>query len=350
MPVNVDVFEYTIGSIDNYSIQSARCLVELLVKNGISTKKDKRHPNRVYIGDLREVEGVKHSLEKNPDAIKCIERWEFNKNYRYSILFDITNISIESIDDIIVQNKAMDYNKIEGYENLYNEITTPSIVRDDDSILIKFNLKISALDAFGNKYKGRYPLLVILYLSEQIMEIRFDSFKSVYGIDKYKYVHNTISWFRAYLGLQIEPIKFEDICDYIKKNGEHDHVFLASQDMRMSSGGKATIDIGNDDNMVLPFIGELKMLMDQYSEDFIAAPKIKQLLEEFIYEKENLSEFPWIKFRFDEKKIEVKFTFEYGDDNVCLLQHFSSYLKSNAGRERMDYVTQYIIKTRASLK
>lgn len=142
------------------------------------------------------------------------------------------------------------------------------------------------------------------------------------------------------------PIELDDIVDYIKRNGKEKDVVLAGQDMLMASGAKATIDIGNDDNEILPFIGELKAIMEEYSEELSKVAELKTALDDFIYEKENLSEFPWVKFKFGEKSIEVKFTFNYGKENGCLLQHLYSPLKSNQGRERMDYVTNYIIDVR----
>ncbi len=117
-------------------------------------------------------------------------------------------------------------------------------------------------------------------------------------------------------------------------------------ELLMATGGKATIEVGKNDKMILPFIGELKILMENYKEEFEQVPVLKQAFQDFIFEKENLSEFPWVRFKFKENNFEVKFIFDYGQEKGCLLHHFSSSLKANQGRGRMDYVTNYIIRVR----
>jgi len=137
--------------------------------------------------------------------------------------------------------------------------------------------------------------------------------------------------------------------DYMKKYGEDDKVINSARDMLFSTGGKATIDIGKNEKMILPFIGELKEMLQEYEAEFNASPKLKGVLEEFIMEKEEMSEFIWMKFIFSEKNIPVKFTTQYGEDRVCLIKHLFSNKSTNIGRERMDYVTKYIINLRKNI-
>ena len=349
MSIEERVLDYTIETLSNYSLQSSHSLVDLLIKDGIVTKKDRKHASRIFIGDLTEREGIKQSITKNSNTIKTIEKWEFNKNYRYSMLFEAEVILDQTINDLLKNGDIQLYSDKGDFEELYPITMKPSLVRNEGMMIFKFNVKLEALDTFEIKHKRRYPILAIYNLNEQLLELRFDSIENVFACDKFRFIYEALAWIRQYLLIRVTPLDLKEVCDYISKNGRADHIIPSGQDMRLSSGAKATIEIGNDDSMVLPFIGELKNIMQQYSAEFDEAPALKEVLEDFIYEKENLSEFPWMKFHFEEHKFDVKFTFDYGKENACLIQHMHSQLKANMGKERMDSVTEYIIKIRKDI-
>lgn len=137
-----------------------------------------------------------------------------------------------------------------------------------------------------------------------------------------------------------------EIAEEIKNIGEEDDVYVSEQNMELQTGGKAIIGIGNSAKKSLPFLGELREMIRIYDEELEKVKGFKEALIKYLNDSEELSEFPWIKFLFDKYGFEVKFIFGYGDTGNCLIQHFSSNLQSNAGRERMDIVTKYIIKVK----
>nr|DAT88453.1 MAG TPA: hypothetical protein [Caudoviricetes sp.] len=342
-----NILDYTLESINEYTIQSAHRLVDLLIDEGIATKKQQDKESKLFIGNMTDKSGLKYCLKNFDMALKSVEKWEIQKNYRYSMLFDYSGFSEDRLQGLIEENYIICYNELEGFEELYPIIQKPSLIKETNSYVLKFNLGLSATDAFDNKLKKRYTILVLFYLNEKMLEIRFDSISAQFSRDKLKLIHGVIVWLEKFLQLDVQAIDLKDIVDYMKKDCQEEQVVLAGQDMLMATGAKATIDIGKSDDQVLPFIGELKDIMCEYEEEFQNAPEIRAALNNFIYEKENLSEFPWVKLKFEEKSIEVKFTFDYGEENGCLIQHFHNALKSNQGRERMDYVTNYVIKVRS---
>lgn len=346
MSLNGNILDYTLKSVNEFTTQSAHWLVDLLIKDGIATKKEKEKEQKLYIGDMTDKKGLYFCLSRMNNSIKSIEKWEFQKNYRYSMLFEISNFNESVLQKLAERQEAFWYEDIEEYEELYPIVQKPSMVKEGEKYIIKFNLKLDAISVFGEELKKRYSIIGIFYMTEKIFEIRFDGLATQFSKDKFRIAQSVLNWTREYVKVDLVPLGLENIVDYIKRNGKENEVVLAGQDMLMASGSKATIDIGNDDSEILPFIGELKAIMEEYSEELTKAAELKTALDDFIYEKENLSEFPWVKFKFSEKVIEVKFTFNYGEENGCLLQHLYSPLRSNQGRERMDYVTKYIINVR----
>ncbi len=341
-----EVLGYTLESLNEYNNQSLHKIVSILIDNGIATKKEDEKEKSIFIGKMTDKVGLSYCLSKDNSVIKSIERWEFDKNYKYSAFFDLINFDKDILAQLILDKNVVVYERDGECEELFSVAKVPSLIIQEDVIYLKFNFKLDATDAFGEKLKKRYSILAIFYTKHNLLELRFESLKNTFSNQRFRYVYDILSWIRRYLNLSIYPMDLNKIVEYIKENGKKDKVVLSGQDMLMATGGKATVEVGNSDETVLPFIGELKLLMQKYCDEFDKVPELKQIFDEFIYEKENLSEFPWVKFRFEEPVFEVKFTFDYGKEHECQLQHFHSPLKSNQGRERMDYVTQYIIKVR----
>lgn len=343
--------EYMLGSLDNYTNQVINRLVKNLVTNGVATEKEAEQGEKVYIGDkLSKKQGLRHCLSISSLAVQSVEKWEFEKNYKYSFFLTQENFSEKKLKKLIENEKVKLYDDLKGYEPLYVVAERPTVRFYEDNLYLKFLIKLKATDTEGNQSKCRYPIIVIIYSKSDIIEVRFDSMGSMYYRDKFRYVYETIAWLRNNLETNIKLLDLRDVAYFIRENGKDNRVVLAAQDMRMANGGKATVDVGNDDTNVLPFIGELKVLLEEYKEEFDKAPIIKDVLEEFIYNKENLSDFPWIKFRFEDRDIEVKITFDYGKRKISLLQHYQSQLVKNVGKERMDYVTSYLLKVRNNIK
>lgn len=146
--------------------------------------------------------------------------------------------------------------------------------------------------------------------------------------------------------MRVENIHLEPIIEYIKNN-KQDEVILFGQYMELGNGGSATLEVGKNEEYVLPFLGELKQILIEYEDEFDKSPTLKEVITQFIIEKEETSNYPWIMLRWKDeiktRSIDVKFSFNYMQQDYCLLQHYSN---ANIGMERMNYVTRYIVKSR----
>jgi len=141
------------------------------------------------------------------------------------------------------------------------------------------------------------------------------------------------------------------------------------------------LDTGDNDEDVLPLLGELKELLKSNRELFEASPQvtekldnynemaihsreikelmtineelieqniqIKELLDNFILETESASDLPWIslswKHESKSKALKVKFSFNYMQKEYSLLQY---YFNNKTEMERMNYVTRYLIENK----
>lgn len=101
-----------------------------------------------------------------------------------------------------------------------------------------------------------------------------------------------------------------------------------------------------NENYILPIIGELKEILNDHRNDLDKCPALKESLEQFMFENDELSECTWIEIMWENeikvRSIRVKFIFNYKNRMYCLLQHY--YSNVLVGMERMNHVVRYISK------
>ena len=91
----------------------------------------------------------------------------------------------------------------------------------------------------------------------------------------------------------------------------------------------------------LPYISELKSIINNYEEELDKCPNIKRELNRLVSVREKTSEYPIIEVDFVGKPVNhVKFTFDYYNTGYCMLNFYSH--KDLIGMERMDDVTEFI--------
>lgn len=114
--------------------------------------------------------------------------------------------------------------------------------------------------------------------------------------------------------------------------------------MMLPSGGNAQLDVGKNENYILPIIGELREILDNHRNELDTVPSLKESLEQFMFENDELSECSWIEIMWENeikvRNIRVKFIFNYKNHDYCLLQHY--YSNVLVGMERMNHVVRYI--------
>jgi len=295
-----------------------------------------------------------YSIDYKKDALKYMEEYEFKKSYKYSVLFNFKGYNREVLDELLKKNVIIAFsNRITDYDSVDTDINIPTVIFDDEEnkVLLKFNLKYEGYDPdTGQKKRIKYPIIAVLFINIGVLEIRFDRLGGIFRGKDAPYSLNVcrvLDWLQFHLAIVVENIYLQDLVDDIRINA--DDVVETATCLSLKGGGKATLEVGSNEDDIMPLIGELKLLMIEYEKEFNESPVIKRILNEFIKETEETSDRPWIslcwKNKVKAKNITVKFAFDYAEYNgekYCLLQHIGKQVSTG----RMDYVTSYIITYR----
>ena len=181
---------------------------------------------------------------------------------------------------------------------VYNRIESPVFWDYNEHIaFLKFNQKFDAVSPqTGKEVRTRYPVVVAFHKEEELVEIRFDTLRTIF-IDTQDvfYVH--------LISTVVNCLKREFACDLAALNLDFLvaaaqnavlGVRLVAQNMRMANGTYAELDVGKNEDYLLPFVGELSDFLLKYQNDFERVPELKEAFENFIKEKNITSDYPWI--------------------------------------------------------
>ena len=105
--------------------------------------------------------------------------------------------------------------------------------------------------------------------------------------------------------------------------------------------------------MFFPFIGELKELINENAEAFEKADEVKQILLQYLADKEATASYPYIYIKWvkpvESQSYIVKVTFDYFNQKYTLLQHITGDCK-DLGMERMNNAIKYLCQSGAFIK
>lgn len=351
---------YIKGTVDSYPIKLKKHLMHIFVKNEVVIK-DKRKVMQISldkiglknVANLSLNEQVLECLNGSKKAIDLFENWEFVKDYKYSIMLetDDFNTLINKVEAIEKKNEQDTCFKYEG------TFINPVFFVDKEYKYLKFNLLYSSYDIDERKeLLLKYPFLVVFNMKYKFIEFRFDTIKSMYlnnRHDNYIYrnfINNMIRYFHENLKIELRPMDLSFFRGIT--NEERTDLKLVAQSMRLRNGGQAQLEVGNNEDYLLPFIDELKSLMHDFGDELNNLPDFKRALNDYINEMIEMSDYPWIELVWvndiTTKNNRVKFTFNYMGEDYTLMQHM--YSQALVGMERMNHVTEYIIKNRKYCK
>lgn len=289
-------------------------------------------------------------VEKNDIALEIYERFQFMKSYKYAVLFESTDFS----KFIEISKNIQEYQFKDTDIKLFDDISSPEKMEIEDLIIIRFNKKYEAVHPqTAEELLLHYPVIVVLHKDVQIVEFRFDAIKRLFiegTRDQSLYtklIDDIIEYFYRKYSLTLKALNLEFMID-ITKNDKIDNIKLLSQYMFLKNGGKAQLTVGNNEEYILPIIGELKNIMNELKDELSQNIKIKDALEQFIYEKEETTDYPWIEVLFlDSEGIKtrnnhVKFTFNYMNKKYSLITYY--YNDTLVEMERMNDVTRFVGK------
>lgn len=350
---------YVKETILGYRENIKKYIFDLFIKNGIAKKEN-------FIGqlsleslgitsipqDMELDEQITYCIEQNECALKLFETWEFKKHYKYSVLFTCNDFSnfLEKVKAIPPLEKECEKDYV------FDTFKIPVVYFEKDYTFLKFNLKFSAIDPQIKKQIFlKYPFLIVLHHHSKIVEIRFDSLNRYFRKkNKEQTVYSDLitaitDFLNKTYNCFLDIFDLEFMIEVAKKNID---VKLTAQSMELLNGGKAKLEVGLNEEYILPFIGELKAILVNHSLELNTVPLLKEDLENFMFENEEMSNYPWIELLWEKpikaKNIRIKLNFNYMNKSYCLIQHY--YNNVLIGMERMNYVIEYIVSHRKNNK
>lgn len=343
----LEVLEKT---LDNYPGKNLKYLKKQIIDKNIAIEDKKQlnlgMDNIIDISNLELKEQIKKCLKLSQEAIKIFENWEFEKDYRYSVIFETNNFDYmweqldnKDCDESIFENEIIEEKKFNRYKK----------IKIDDRIFLKFSLALSGYHPqTGEEVLEKYIFIVVFHKKEKLVEFRFDTIGRNFEREDINYpifIKNMRNYLETAFGINLIAL---DLNFLIPIGQQQKELKLKSQSMIFSNGGNAQLDVGNNQEYVLPLIGELKILMLENKEELDKSPKLKEALEEFMYEKEEMSDYPWVELMWEDeiktRNKRVKVFFNYKNLDYPLIQHY--YNNALIGMERMNYVIKYIAENK----
>lgn len=344
--------KYLVGTACEYPQKNKRHLKNMFVDAKIATTGEQIFiapdvDSFVDIANKELNDQVKSCLANSEDARLLFEKWEFEKDYKYSTLFECSDM-----DRLYEKARLCDKRdeKLNEASRSSNGFDNPLCWEIDNYIFFKFSIYFSAVDPLnGQELLLKYPILIVVHREEEIIEFRFDTLRHLFLSERQiqtfycDLVDRLLTFSKQYLEVDLTPLNVE----FLHKI--HPGATLMSKYMMLPSGGNAHLDVGKNENYILPIIGELKEILDEHKIELDMQPSLKEALDQFMYENDEMSECPWIEIMWENeikvRSIKVKFVFNYKNHPYCLLQHyFNSVL---VGMERMNHVVRYIRQHKA---
>lgn len=352
--------EYLEKTIELYPDKVKRYIVKNFLTHRIATKKENHfkqqtldHADIIDISNKNLTDQIIACIKNSKKAIEFIEKWEFEKDYKYSSLFECDKFDevLKKAKNTVPVNKHCE-NKYISTERLCNPIGFES----EHYFFLKFNLAFSAVSLRDQEEMLiKYPVVVVFHEKYNLIEVRFDVLKNIFlsanrlqtfYLDLIMEVDN---FFNDHFDCTLEPMSLDFLVNACKQD---DSVELVAQYMKLPSGGNAQLEVGNNQEYVLPFLGELRAIIDDHQEELDKVPEFRETINQFMFEMEEMSDYPWIELLWEKeiktRSIRVKFIFNYRNSKYGLIQHYSSNVL--IGMERMNYVVKYIVDNRVGSK
>lgn len=318
--------------------------------------------NVLYFESKRDHKKVVSDTTTNIKFASFYEYWEFIKLYKYSV-----PLFYENTMDTSIENKLLSL----GLKEFKEEEFIPEFIlastlkeasglywKNGEDIFIKFVVQKSYFQPESfNQIDYRYPIVIFINSENHILEIRYDSTRynnnGLVSNDAYEnMVNDCISWIKNELGIDIYLCEHADIIQIINDKSNED-VKIYKQMMQMDTGASAELTASEGTDYVLPFIGELKELIDENEELFSQAEDIKKILLQYLADKEATASYPYIYVKWvkpvESQSYIVKVIFDYFNQKYTLLQHITGNCK-DLGMERMNDAIKYLCTSGSFVK
>lgn len=315
----------------------------------------------LFFESKRDFKGIISKTATMKSFISFYEALEYKKLYKYSVPF-FYETGEKTIDDMLKEMQIAIFDN-EIYQPEYvidrnlNE-SAPIVYVEDGIYFIKFVLQKAYLqsDTF-EQIDYRYPIVIYINPSINILEVRYDSVRYSYNeqIDRDVYskiVFYCTDWIKDNFGMKLFRCDHMDTIKIIN-DIQNTEVRIYKQMMEMKAGGSAELTASENGDYMLPFLGEIRELIDENEELFAEADEIRQLLLQYLNEKEATASYPYIYVKWikpvETKSYIVKITFDYFNGKTTLLQHITGKC-NDLGMGRMNDAIEYLSKSGSFVK
>lgn len=365
---NENYILHIIGTLENSSAKLKKNLLKELKDANLIIEDTQESlftlPGSVDIGnvDLNELDAENMRLNvilskcfnESKEAVKIFEKWEFVKDYKYSAFFLAENfptfLSECRAHTVILKQDILENTYLE------DQLSKATQFEDEEYLIVKFSLCFSAYNIKEDRDNLlKYPVLIVCHKNLDMVELRFDTLKQKFFSEKkastiYRdIITSVLHWCKEEVSTDLLAENL-DFMIQSSKNGK-DNIKLMSQYTKQASGGNAQLDVGKNEDYIMPIIGDLKEILKKPSHiiELEKTPLLKVALEQLLFEHEEMADYSWIEVMWENelksKNNRVKLTFNYKNNDYCLLQHYFS--NSLIGMERMNDVAKYINEHRS---
>ena len=316
----------------------------------------------MFFESKRDYKGIISKTAVSMSFVDFYEELEFKKLYKYSVPFYFELEKGKTIDDILVEKGIVFFDK-EKFTTDYVidkslKEAKPMALKVDGKYFIKFVLQKAYVKPESYEQIGyRYPIVIVVNPTINVLEIRYDSLRYSFGeqIDRDAYskiVTVCIDWIKSNITAELFCCKHTDTIKIINDTQNTD-VRMYKQMMELSDGGSAELTASEGADYVLPFIGELRELIDENEELFNEADEVKQILLQYLNEKEATASYPYIYVKWvkpvETQSYIVKITFDYFNGKYTLLQHITGKC-NDLGMGRMNDAIEYLSNSGSFVK
>ncbi|MCD7955963.1 MAG: hypothetical protein LUG93_09505 [Lachnospiraceae bacterium] len=359
----LDFYKNTVAGYSN-GVMSSICTL-LVDKNKITFEAQRSlgdSDDLLYFESKRDFKKVITETTTNIKFANFYENWEFIKLYKYSLPLFWEAKEDKPLEDYLKEiggNAFVPDDFIPEYvlDTTLKE-ATPLYWITEEAIFVKFVLQKSYIqpETF-DQIDYRYPIVIYIDLKNGFLEIRYDANRynsnGIVSNEAYEsIVTECILWLKNNLHLNLYTCNHANIIAIINDR-QNDDVRMYKQMMQMSTGASAELTASENTDYVLPFIGELRELIDENEEIFNQAEDVKTLLLHYLDDKEETASYPYIYIKWvkpvESQSYIVKVTFDYFSRKYTLLQHITGGCK-DLGMERMNDAIKYLCESGSFIK
>lgn len=298
--------------------------------------------DRINVTEFKTLDEKFRFLLDYDKILSVIEEYDYRKPYRHFCYFKCSNLQEEKIKLLIDEGKIIVFNPKEQkpVDEFDDEVYRPTIYQLEDQIFFKFSYHLK--DKLNDE-SIKYVMLAIFDKRYGLLEIRFDRVGVVYKYSQTYYkdqIASILEYFHNYLELQIEYIDFKAVVEHVFST-KTDITIVAKRMLR--NGTMAHLEAYEDEETVLPILGELENLIEDNKSLFERnddTKSILQLLEHFLKEIDVKSDMPVVKIRIDDSGIKFGITHNYKDTEYSLFMLYGELI----GEEMMNHVKDYVMR------